>query len=165
MIMEYKKILIIGSPGAGKSVFARALKERLNLPLVHLDMIWHRPDKTELTRDEFLPLVKEIMSGDEWIIDGNYMHTLSIRLAECDTVFLLDIPLDKCLEGARSRIGVKREDMPWVENELDKDFERYIIDFQTNQLPRIYDMLSTIQDKTIIIFKSREEIEEYLKSV
>ncbi len=165
MIMEYKKILIIGSPGAGKSVFARALKERLNLPLVHLDMIWHRPDRTELTREEFLPLVKEIMSGDEWIIDGNYMHTLPMRLAECDTVFLLDIPLDKCLEGVRSRIGIKRDDMPWVEKGLDKDFERYIINFQQDQLPRIYDILSTRQDKAIVIFKSREEIDEYLKSV
>lgn len=38
-----KRILVIGCPGAGKSTFARALRDRTGLPLWYLDRIWHRP--------------------------------------------------------------------------------------------------------------------------
>ena len=41
-----KKVIVIGSPGAGKSTFARKLKEKTGLPLWYLDMIWHKTDKT-----------------------------------------------------------------------------------------------------------------------
>ena len=48
-----KHILIIGCPGAGKSTFARKLAAKTGLPLYYLDMIWHKPDRTTVTHDEF----------------------------------------------------------------------------------------------------------------
>ena len=48
-----KKVIIIGCPGAGKSTFARKLKDRTGLPLFYLDMIWHKADGTNISRDEF----------------------------------------------------------------------------------------------------------------
>ena len=50
-----KRILVIGCPGAGKSTFARALRDRTALPLWYLDQIWHRPDRTTVRREEFDP--------------------------------------------------------------------------------------------------------------
>ena len=105
-----KKIIIIGCPGSGKSTFARKLSAKTNIPLYYLDMIWHKPDKTTVTEKEFDEKLKNLMQKDEWIIDGNYMRTLEMRLKECDTVFLLDIPIRICLESAESRIGKKRQD-------------------------------------------------------
>ncbi len=58
-IME--KIMIIGSPGAGKSTFARRLKEATGLPLYYLDAIWHRSDQTTLTKEEFDAKLEEIV--------------------------------------------------------------------------------------------------------
>ncbi len=89
-----RKVIIIGSPGAGKSNFARKLHKATGLSLYHLDMIWHKPDKTNYTREEFDQRLAEIMQQEEWIIDGNYSRTLEIRLKACDTVFLLDFPKD-----------------------------------------------------------------------
>ena len=40
-----KKVLILGCPGAGKSTFARKLRDKTGLPLYYLDMIWHKPDR------------------------------------------------------------------------------------------------------------------------
>ena len=70
-----KKILVIGCPGAGKSTFARRLSAKTRLPLHYLDMIWHRPDKTNVGREAFVEEVNKIIKGDEWIIDGTYLHT------------------------------------------------------------------------------------------
>ncbi len=158
-----QKIIIIGSPGAGKSTFARKLRDATKLPLYYLDMLWHKPDRTTVSKEVFDARLNEILKRDQWIIDGNYGRTLEMRLKECDTVFLMDYPLDVCLSGAESRIGKKREDLPWIESEFDEEFRQWIIDFSKEQLPHIYELLESYQEnKNIIIFRSREESDDYL---
>ena len=160
------KVMIIGCPGAGKSTFARELKDKTGLPLYHLDMIWHKPDRTNISKEEFDAKLAEIVRRDRWIIDGNYQRTLELRLKECDTVFLMDYPLDICLSGAESRIGEKREDLPWLETEFDEEFNRWIIDFPQNELPDIYKLINKYKDeKNIVIFKSRKEAGDYLRKI
>ena len=161
-----KKVIIIGSPGSGKSTFARRLREKTGLPLYYLDRIWRRPARTNITTEEFDRRLMAILREDQWIIDGNYLRTLEIRLQACDTVFLLDYPVDVCLQGAKERIGTRREDLPWVETGFDGEFRQWILDFPNDQLPRIYELLEQYRDgKEIHIFRSREEAEEWLGAV
>lgn len=160
-----RKVIVIGCPGAGKSTFARKLRDATNLPLYYLDMLWHKEDKTNISREEFDIKLNDILKKDKWIIDGNYLRTLEMRLKECDTVFLLDYPLEVCLDGAKSRIGKKREDMPWVESELDEEFKQFIEDFSKEQLPQVYELIEKYsENRKIIVFKSRAEEEEYINS-
>lgn len=159
-----RKVIVIGSPGAGKSTFSHRLQELTGIPLYHLDMIWHKPDRTTVSRDEFDSRLNEIFQKDSWIIDGNYMRTMEVRMKECDTVFFLDYPTDVCLLGASSRVGKKRDDMPWVETEFREDLKQWIKDFPKDQLPRIYELLEKYSDKNIVVFKSREEADNYLQS-
>lgn len=160
-----EKVIIIGCPGAGKSTFARKLKEKTGLPLFYLDMIWHKEDGTNISRDEFDGKIKEIMKKEQWILDGNYIRTLEMRLKECDTVFLLDYPLELCLEGASSRIGKERPDMPWVESEFDLEFRQFIVDFPRDSLQKIYELLKKYEkEKELHIFRKREDAEEYLRT-
>ncbi len=160
----FKKAIVIGSPGAGKSTFSRKLRDVTGLPLYYLDMLWHRPDKTTIPKQEFDRKLKDVLIKDKWIIDGNYNRTLEMRVNYCDTIFLLDFPLDICLSGAESRIGKEREDLPWYETEFDTEFKQFILDFPKESLPQIYALIEKYrEDKHVIIFKSREESEEYLK--
>lgn len=160
-----KKIIVIGCPGGGKSTFARALRDKTGLPLYCLDMIWHKPDKTNVTREEFDSRLAEILSTDEWIIDGNYNRTLEMRFEKCDTVFLLDFPTEVCLSGVEARIGKKREDMPWVEEEFDPEFRDWIVNFSKEKLPHIYDLIGRYSEKNIVIFKTREDADGFLETL
>ena len=160
------KIIVIGSPGAGKSTFSRKLKDLTGLPLYYLDMLWHKPDKTTVSREEFDTKLHEILKNDKWIIDGHYHRTLETRLRECDTVFLLDFPLDVCLSGAQNRIGTKREELPWMETEFDEEFKQYIIEFPEDKLPKTYELLEKYRNgKEIIVFHSRKDVDDYLEKM
>ena len=88
-----------------------------------------------------------------------------MRLRECDTAFLFDLPTEICLQGATERIGKGRYDLPWTETELDPEFRQFIEDFPKDTLPYIYSLLEEYKaQKQIIIFKSREEVDEYIKN-
>jgi adenylate kinase family enzyme len=107
-----------------------------------------------------------ILTTESWIIDGNYNRTMEMRLQYCDTVFLLDYPLEVCLAGAQERIGKKREDLPWIEEEFDEEFKQWITDFPETKLPEIYKLLKQYEaGKEIHIFHSREEADHYLDSL
>ena len=161
-----KKVLVIGCPGSGKSTFARKLRDKLDLPLFYLDMIWHKPDKSTYTKSEFDKKLAEIIKKDEWIIDGNYSRTLETRIQKCDTVFYLDLPVEECLKGAESRIGTVREDLPWFEDEFDPEFREWIKDFPKVEIPIINEIVNKYKDSIkLVVFKSRNEADEYINNL
>ncbi|MDE6512047.1 MAG: hypothetical protein K2L00_08160 [Muribaculaceae bacterium] len=162
-----KKVLIIGCPGAGKSTFGRALAAKTGLPLYYLDMIWHRSDRTTVSREEFDIRLSEIMERPEWIIDGNYKRTLPVRLSEADTVFFLDYPIEVCMQGAVERLGKPRPDIPWdgsKDCQLDEEFRQWILDYPKDQLPVIRELLKSYPGP-LFIFHSREEADRFLKGL
>ena len=160
-----KRVIVIGCPGSGKTTFAEKLNRITGLPLYYLDAIWHKPDKTHIPREEFDRRIREIFATDAWIIDGNYGRTVEMRLRECDTVFLFDLPTEVCLQGATERLGKERYDLPWIDKELDPEFEGYIKEFSKNSLPKLYDLIERYREKKqVVIFKSRKDADDFLKS-
>ena len=160
-----KKIIVIGCSGSGKTTFAEKLRDKIGIELFYLDAIWHRPDRTHISREEYDARLSEILALDSWIIDGNYSRTIETRMAACDTVFLFDLPVEVCLEGAISRLGKARYDMPWIDTEFDPKLKRDIEEFPSKNLPAIYALLDKYSDKNITVFKSREEADEFLANI
>lgn len=158
-------ILIIGCPGSGKSTLARKLQELTGLPLVHLDLLYWNADRTTVPKEIFLKRLDKALKKDRWIIDGNYLSTMELRLARCDRVIFLDLPTQVCLEGVRSRMGKERPDMPWIEIEEDPEFLSFIKDFQEKSRPVIRSLLERYPNVEQIILTSREETERYLASL
>ena len=161
----HRRVAVIGCPGGGKSTFSRALRDATGLPLYHLDAIYWKSDRTHLSREEFYPLMQEIIARDEWIIDGNYNSTLEWRIAACDLLIFLDYPAEVCLAGVRERRGQARSDMRWVEKEEDEEFMAFIRAFAAESRPRILELIEKYPDKAVVIFTDREESMRYLEKM
>lgn len=157
-----KKIIVIGSPGAGKSCFSRKLSSLTSIGLFHIDNLYWRTDRTHITHEELVCKLNEIMSEEAWIIDGNYISTMELRIKEADTIFYLDYPTEICIEGIKSRIGKKRDDIPWTENELDSDFLNFVEAFASETKPQIERLLEKYNYKTLYRFSCRDDMDKFM---
>ncbi len=162
-----KRILVIGSPGSGKSFFAGKLARITDIPLCHLDMLFWNADRTTVSREVFLERLSEVMSEDSWIIDGNYSYSMEMRLEKCDTVFFFDLPVETCLKGITERRGKPRPDLPWNEAdyEIDGEFIEFVKNFPERRTPEIYARLEKFPDKQLHIFRSRSDADSFLGSL
>ena len=82
----------------------------------------------------------------------------------CDTVIFLDYPVEVCISGVEESRGKPRADMPWVETEPDLEFIEFIKKYNEESRPKVIELLEKYKEKNIIIFKSRAEADEYLRS-
>ena len=160
-----KKVIVIGCPGSGKSTLSKSLAVITGIPLYHLDMMYWNADKTTVGKAVFLERLTLALKEEEWIIDGNYSSTMEMRMAACDTVIFLDYPTDVCLDGIRARRGKARSDIPWVENEDDAEFIEFIKTFKEKERPKVISLIGKLPDKSVIILKSREESDIFLKNI
>ena len=84
----------------------------------------------------------------------------------CDTVFFLDYPLDVCIDGIKTRKGKERTDMPFKAPEDDDSvFMEFINSYNTVSRPEVIELLRKYSFKKIIIFKNRNEANEFLSSI
>jgi adenylate kinase family enzyme len=92
-----ERILVLGSCGAGKTVFARTLGQILDVPIAHLDQLRYDRDWNEASGDDFAAAQRELLETGHLVVDGNYLSTLPERLAWADTVIWLDYHPLRCL--------------------------------------------------------------------
>lgn len=157
-----KKIIVLGCSGSGKSTFAIKLHEKLGLPLYHLDNIWWKADRTHISREEFDEKLDGLTKLDSWIIDGDYSRTYEKRIVACDTIFFLDYSEDVCMDGIAGRVGQKRPDMPWTEDELDPELIELVRNYGKENRLKLLELFARYPEKTVIAFKTREEAVKWI---
>lgn len=163
-----QRVLIIGPCGSGKSTLARELAPKIGLPLIHMDQLgwqagWIETDKPELRRR-----VDEAVSGERWLIEGNYGSMLPPRLERADTVLYLDFPITLCLRRLVRRIwtlrGQSRPDMPeGCPERFDLEFFLYVANWNRGPRPRTEAALAQWSDK-VVRLKSPAELAQWRKA-
>ena len=166
-----KKILVIGSGGAGKSTFARCLGEITGIEVVHLDKLHWRAGWIEPPKDELRKTVENNLKKESWIMDGNFGGTMDLRLAACDTAILLDLPRTVCVYRVLKRRikyrGTNRPDMSeGCSEKIDYEFLRWIWDYPKKNKPQVEEKLKRFEnEKTIIRLKSKREVEGFFANL
>jgi adenylate kinase family enzyme len=165
------RVAVIGSGGAGKSVFSLELAKRTGLPVVHLDREYWRPGWQPTPEPEWESRVAEIVQGQRWILDGNFGGTMHLRLAAADTVVFLDIPRLVCewavfTRWLRYRRQSRPDMAPGLNDKLDLEFVRWIWGYPNTRRPGILRQLAELPPSTRIVrLTSRRAIREWLASV
>jgi adenylate kinase family enzyme len=166
-----KRILIIGSGGAGKTTFAKALASRTGLPLTHLDQLFWHPGWVPTPDEEWDRIVAELIARDSWIMDGNYGRTLPGRLEAADTVIFLDLPRLVCMSRIFKRrlrnFGrIRPDSAPGCPERISWEFVRWVWTYRSRRRPGIMKRLDALRStKRIIILKSDREVRQFLENV
>lgn len=165
-----KRVLVIGSSGAGKSTFARRLGEKTGLKVIHLDVLYWKPNWIESDKEEWRKTVENALKGGAWIMDGNYSGTLALRLEACDTVIFLDFPRLTCTYRILKRVlfywkDVRPDMAEGCAEQFDWEFTKWVWNFPTRTKPLVEALLKQFEnEKTIIRLKSRKEVEDFFSN-
>jgi adenylate kinase family enzyme len=81
-----RRISVVGTSGSGKTTTAGQIAERLGIPHVELDALHWEPNWAEAAFDVFCQRLSQAISGDVWVVDGNYGKSRHIVLSGADTV-------------------------------------------------------------------------------
>ena len=166
-----KKILIIGSGGAGKSTLARELGTILDLEVIHLDTWYWNPGWVETPKAKWQSIVQDLTLRESWIMDGNYSGTLDVRLSVADTVIFLDFPRILCLARIIKRrfmyTGQSRPDMASdCPERLNWEFLKYIWSYPINRRHGILEKLSQVTlNQQVIILNEPRKVREFLQNI
>jgi adenylate kinase family enzyme len=87
-------VSVVGNAGSGKSTLGRRLAERLGVPYIELDAMYHLPDWQQIDQDEFVHRIEVATAGDGWVVDGNYRAGVvdGPVWRRAETVVWLDLP-------------------------------------------------------------------------
>lgn len=111
----WRKVVVLGGPGAGKSHLARSLGAALAVPVVHLDSLHWEPGWRRPTDAAFRARVEAALVGDGWITDGLYLvQADDLLVPRADLVIWIEQPawlrLWRCLARTAVHWGRPRAD-------------------------------------------------------
>ncbi|MFD3449416.1 DNA topology modulation protein [Microbacteriaceae bacterium 4G12] len=166
-----KKIVIVGSAGAGKSTLSRQLGAILGIKVYHLDQIFWTKGWISISREELIKYQQQTFKQDSWIIDGNYSSTMDMRFTAADTIIFLNFPRARCLyRVVKRRIQYHKKTRPDMgegcEERLDLEFLKWVWDYPKTRTPSLLARLEHLKDeKTIIVLHSPKEVKRFLEEI
>ncbi|WP_368250585.1 topology modulation protein [Enterococcus sp. 2201sp1_2201st1_B8_2201SCRN_220225] len=162
---NYQRILVLGSPGSGKSTLTKQIAQKRQLSIISLDSLFWLDDEKTITTEELKAKLIPLMKEKYWIMDGNFASTLPQRLEQADLVIYLKVPrliaMYRVLKRYLHYRG--RKNPSGNPDRMDLEFLRYIWDFPKSQEPLVKKYLA--QHPDIYCFKAHnaQEVFEHFR--
>lgn len=141
-----KRILVVGSPGAGKTTVANQLSRELGCP--HIE--------TDFSADPCLT------QGDTWVIEGCDLGVIASASATADIILWLDFsPTVSLIRAFRRTLGAL------FGRQVDADYEltRFRAAFRVSDQNRTYEcILHPVESRTLRA-KSPQELEDIIECI
>ncbi len=167
----WRRVLIFGSSGSGKSSLASLIGQKLSLPVFHLDKYFWSPGWVERPRQEMILDVDAVLKeNNSFVMDGNYKRVLmEKRIERADLILVLDFSRFVCLYRAFKRsfkhYGQTRPSMQDGCREKlfpSWEFMKYIWNYRKRTLLPIEGVLKNYPHKQIIRFKDQASVDRWL---
>ena len=100
------KVLVAGTSGSGKSTLAARIGERLGIPHVEIDALFHGPGWTE--RPDFVEQVMSFAGGPSWVTEWQYSQVRAALLQRADLLVWLDVPRHVVMRQVVTRTARRR---------------------------------------------------------
>lgn len=112
-----RRIIVVGCQGSGKTSLALRLGRKLDLPVVHLDVLYWRPGWKPSDTASFRARVTDAIAGEAWVVDGSYSGlAFDLTLARADRLVVIDRPRWLCqwriLRRSAFDRDIARPDLP-----------------------------------------------------
>ncbi len=83
------RVLVAGASGAGKTTLAARIGDRLGIPHVEIDALFHGPGWTQ--RREFVDDVRRFCAADAWVTEWQYERVRHLLAMRADLLVWLDL--------------------------------------------------------------------------
>ena len=117
---------------------------------------------------EWRIIQEALLTGDRWIVDGNYGSTLDVRLSRVDTVIILARRPSVCVAQALRRQLSNRGravQAPGCPERIDPKFLRWIWRYPRDSRPRLDAAIHDHgQHARVIELASRKDIDKFLRA-
>jgi adenylate kinase family enzyme len=173
-----RRINVVGTSGSGKSTFAQKLAAIIDAPYVEMDRLYWGPEWSESMDDVFIAKLREAISSDTWVLDGNYTRTTPVKWQDVQMVIWLDfsfpLVMKRVISRALYRIISQKELWPGTGNResikklLGKgSIVRWAISTYDSNILKYEIMMNDMKYQHIIFvrIKSQREANDFLKKL
>lgn len=161
--------MIFGIPGSGKSTFSVQLSDLLNVPVFHLDRHFYIENWEARNYEEFLQIQKNIVEGDDWIIDGNNSKSFEMRFSRADIALYFCYNRCQCLWRIFKRLYFKDSRIfdraEGCSETIRPSLLRYLWGFEKRVKYSIEDLRKRYPDVVFFEIRNDSDLQAFMKSL
>ena len=166
-----RRVLVLGSSGAGKTHLSSRLGAILGLDVIHLDDHFWQPGYRPREGREWRKMVSQMAERDSWIMDGTYERSLDLRIPQADAIILLECHRMRCLVRV-----LRRQADGWIRSHLEESHDgstrfdanhiRYVWHYPTVTRPAVLADIGRFgRGKPVVLIDGPEGVTPFLSSL